>query len=173
MNPKDRAEILEMLASGKITAAEAVELLDGGKAGAGYGGPPQSSTELKATEDGFTDTSTDIAVEELKRVSLPPSDPFKIKITEDDLSAKKPNGERPRWLKIRVRDLGTGRNKVKVTLPIGFVSFGLGLARRFGADFDDDYNINDMWQMIKEGERGVLIDVEDEEDNEQVQIYLD
>ena len=62
---------------------------------------------------------------------------------------------------------------MKVTLPIGFVSFGLGLARRFGADFDDDYNIDDMWQMIKEGERGVLIDVEDEEDNEQVQIYLD
>ena len=174
MNPKDRAEILEMLASGRITAAEAVGLLDGFKGGAGYGSPPQSSGELKAAEAVVTDVSTDIALEEFKRdSSMPPSDPFKIKITEDDLSVTKPNGERPRWLKIRVRDLGTGRNKVSVTLPIGFVSFGLGLARRFGADFDDDHNINDMWQMIKEGERGVLVDVEDEEDNEQVQIYLD
>jgi hypothetical protein len=162
-----------MLASGRITAAEAVGLLDGVKGGAGYGSPPQSSVELKAAEAAIPDMSTDIAVEEFKREAMPPSDPFKIKITEDDLSVTKPNGERPRWLKIRVRDLGTGRNKVSVTLPIGFVSFGLGLARRFGADFDDDYNINDMWQMIKEGERGVLVDVEDEEDNEQVQIYLD
>ncbi len=58
-------------------------------------------------------------------------------------------------------------------MPIGLVSFGLGIARRFGADFDDDQRIEDVWRLVKEGQRGMLIDVEDEEDNEQVQIYLD
>jgi hypothetical protein len=87
------------------------------------------------------------------------------------LAAK--NGERPRWLKIQVAQLSTGRNKVNVTLPLGIVNFGLGIARRFGADFDDDYPVEELWRMMKEGERGVLVDVEDEEDDERVQIYID
>lgn len=76
-------------------------------------------------------------------------------------------------MKIRVRDLDTGRNKVNISLPLGIVDMGLGLARRFGADFDSEYNIDEMWQMIKDGERGVLVDVEDEDDNQHVQIYID
>lgn len=169
MNPDNKNEILELLAEGKITAAEAVELLAGMKAQ-----PHQESTrsEMKAAEAlGAADEA--IAVEELKSSVSKPVDPFQIKITEDDLSLTKKNGESPRWLKIRVRDLDTGRNKVNVSLPLGIVGLGLGLARRFGADFDDEYNVNEMWQMIKEGERGVLVDVEDEDDNQHVQIYID
>ncbi len=169
MNPDNKNEILELLAEGKITATEAVELLAGMKVH-----PPQESTrsEMKAAEAlGAADEA--IAVEELKSSVSKPVDPFQIKITEDDLSLTKKNGEPPRWLKIRVRDLDTGRNKVNVSLPLGIVGLGLGLARRFGADFDDEYNVNEMWQMIKEGERGVLVDVEDEDDNQHVQIYID
>lgn len=170
MNPDNKNEILELLAEGKITATEAVELLAGMKTDA-----PQESTfpEMKANEaSGETDDA--IAVEEFKsNVSKPAADPFQIKITEDDLSPSKKNVESPRWLKIRVRDLDTGRNKVNISLPLGIVGFGLGLARRFGSDFDDEYNVYEMWQMVKEGERGVLVDVEDEDDNEHVQIYID
>lgn len=96
-----------------------------------------------------------------------------FKLTREEIFSSADKGERPRWLKIRVRDLNTDRNKVSVTIPLGFISFGLGIARRFGADLDDSANIDEMWQMIKSGERGVLVDVEDEEDNEHVQIYLD
>lgn len=173
MNTKERNEILEMLAQGKITAHEAIDLLDGKSVEALGESDADDVAGLKVEESTAAMADATPAVDTIKSSVSQSSDPFKIRITEDDLQLKEKNGQRPRWLKIRVRDLGTGRNKVNITLPLGFVSFGLGIAQRFGADFDDDHNINDMWQMIKEGERGVLVDVEDEEDNEQVQIYLD
>lgn len=173
MNTKERNEILEMLAQGKITAHEAIDLLDGKSVEALGESDADDVAGLKVEESTAAMAYATPAVDTIKSSVSQSSDPFKIRITEDDLQLKEKNGQRPRWLKIRVRDLGTGRNKVNITLPLGFVSFGLGIAQRFGADFDDDHNINDMWQMLKEGERGVLVDVEDEEDNEQVQIYLD
>ncbi len=169
MNPNDKNEILELLAEGKISATEAVELLAGMKHQ-----PSQESNlpNLKAAET-FDATDEAIVVEEIKSTVSKPVDPFQITITEDDLSLTKKNGRSSRWLKIRVRDLDTGRNKVNISLPLGIVDMGLGLARRFGADFDSEYNIDEMWQMIKDGERGVLVDVEDEDDNQHVQIYID
>ena len=173
MNTTERNEILEMLAQGKITAHEAIDLLDGKEVKAYSEAHKDDFASLKAEESTAAMPDETPVVDSYKSSVTQAPDPFKIQITEDDLDLKEKNGQRPRWLKIRVRDLGTGRNKVNITLPLGFVSFGLGIAQRFGADFGDDHNINDMWQMIKEGERGVLVDVEDEEDNEQVQIYLD
>lgn len=172
MSTVNRNDILEMLAAGKITAQEAIDLLDGKEAKAFDSSAVADVGMLKAEEE-FEAASDALPADVIKSSANPSADPFKIRITEDDVLVKESNGQRPRWLKIRVRDLETGHNKVKVTLPLGLVSFGLGIARRFGADFDDDQNISEMWQMIKEGERGVLVDVEDAEDNEQVQIYLD
>ena len=163
MNPNDRNAILERLAAGEITATEAIALLDQKEPVAQAAAEP-SVAALKADE---------VPIEELKAEQTYKSEPFRgITITEDDMVVKKED-QRPRWLKIRVRDLDTGRNRVSVTLPIGLVNFGFGVARRFGADFDDDQRIEDSWRMVKEGQRGMLVDVEDEEDNEQVQIYLD
>lgn len=173
MSTMNRNEILEMLAAGKITAQEAIDLLDGKETKAFDISGAYDTTSLKAEEVSRAVSQEPPPVDVIKASASQPADPFKIRITEDDISVKENNGQRPRWLKIRVRDLETGRNKVKVTLPLGFVSVGLGIARRFGADFDDDQNISDMWQMIKEGERGVLVDVEDADDNEHVQIFLD
>jgi len=173
MNTNDRNAILEMLAAGKITATEAIALLDQKEPA----GPPAAAAEpttaaLKADE-AISSFAGEVPVEELKAERPAKPEPFRgITITEDDVVAQK-DGQQPRWLKIRVRELTTGRNRVSVTLPIGLVSFGLGIARRFGADFDDDQRVDEIWHLIKEGQRGMLIDVEDEEDNEQVQIYLD
>lgn len=174
MNTTDRSAILNMLATGKITAAEAMDLLD--KKEPVAQDPPESvgaTDAIKASEMAQSVYEDELSIEEIKAEKSGNTDPFKgLTITEDDVLLQK-DGQRPRWLKIRVRDLGTGRNKVSVTLPLGLVSFGLGIARRFGADFDDDHNVDELWRQLKEGQRGVLVDVEDEEDNEQVQIYLD
>lgn len=174
MNPTDRNAILEMLADGKITATEAIALLDQKELVA----PPVGEAEpavaaLKADEASLASFAAEVPVEELKAERPIKPEPFRgITITEDDVVAQK-DGRQPRWLKIRVRELDTGRNRVSVTLPIGLVNFGLGIARRFEADFDDGPRIEEIWRLVKEGQRGMLIDVEDEEDNQQVQIYLD
>lgn len=172
MNPTDRNEILEMLASGKISASEAVNLLDNiGKRQTAEQVSGEGVIDLKEAE--HLSFESELTVEEIKESAKKAEEPYQIKIMQDDTLLKKANGEKPRWLKIRVRNLETGKSKVSVTLPLGLVNFGLGVARHFGAEFDDDHNIHDMWQMVKEGERGVLVDVQDEEDNEHVQIYLD
>lgn len=164
MESNDKFEILRLLSEGKITASEAVELLD-------KLGTSPTQPELKAAESAASEKAPPEM--DLGKIDFPAPEPFKIKVTEDDLALTGTNGKKPRWLKIRVSELSTGRNKVNVTLPMGFVGFGLGIARRFGADFDDEFNIDEMWSMFKQGERGVLVDGEDEEDNEHVQIYLD
>ncbi len=95
-----------------------------------------------------------------------------VKITQDDLPSSG-NGGKPRWLRIRVKELNTGRNKVSINVPVGIVSFGLGIARRFGAGPENIDEASEMWKMLKNEERGVIVDVQDEEDNEHVQISLD
>lgn len=164
MESIDKVEILRLLSEGKITTTEAVELLDKSVSSPG-------KTPLKPAE--ALEFEKQPPLEKGAVVDLPSSDQFKIKVTEDDIATSSINGKKPRWLKIRVSELTSGRNKVNITLPLGFVGFGLGIARRFGAEFDDEGNISEMWELIKQGERGVLVDVEDDEDNEHVQIYLD
>lgn len=171
MDPIRRNEILEMLAAGKITATEAISLLDSQPGKPAEPEPVEAPVaDLKKAEADLSDEAP-IAVEEIKASKPDISDSFKI--TREEIFTSADKEQRPRWLKIRVRDLSSDRNKVSVSIPLGFISFGLGIARRFGADLDDSGNIDEMWQMIKTGERGVLVDVQDEEDNEHVQIYLD
>lgn len=164
MEPSEKVEILRLLSEGKITATEAVELLD--KMGSA---PPKAS----AAPGEAAVLEKEVSGDDFGQVDFPTPEPFKIKITEDEVGVAGNNGKKPRWLKIRVSELSSGRNKVNITLPMGLVGFGLGIARRFGADFDNEGNIDEMWGLMKQGERGMLVDVEDEEDNEHVQIYLD
>lgn len=171
MDPNRRNEILDMLAAGKITATEAISLLDDRSDKSIEAAPAEELVaDLKQAEVDVID-KTLIDVEEMK--ASKPDVVGSFKLTREEIFTPEDKGRRPRWLKVRVRDLNSDRNKVSVTIPLGFISFGLGIARRFGADLDDSVNIDEMWQMIRNGERGVLVDVEDEEDNQHVQIYLD
>jgi hypothetical protein len=51
-----------------------------------------------------------------------------------------------RWLRVRVTDIATGKQKVSVNLPIG---------------------------LVKSGAQGKIIDVTDDEDGEHVEIYVE
>lgn len=165
MESNDKYEILRLLSEGKISASEAVELLD--KSGASAGEQQQPAIDETIIVEKSPPAS------KLGTIDYPGPESFKIKVSEDDLAIVDGNEKKPRWLKIRVSELSSGRNKVNISLPMGFVGFGLGIARRFGANFDDEYKIDEMWSAIKQGERGMLVDVEDEEDDEHVQIFLD
>ncbi len=163
MTPDERAKILDRLAAGELSVAEAMRLLDGSA----------QAEPVKATAAPTWPAADDIpVVEELKAEAL------KIELPDETMSLKKAtngdasNGGKPRWLKIRVSDRATGHNKVNVTLPIGLVSFGLGIARHFGADMGG-MGTDELLTVIKSEQRGMLVEVNDEEDDEQVLIYLD
>lgn len=179
MQSTDRLKILDRLANGQISAAEALALLEQ----AGEAIPPAETASESKTDSPKMEGLDEIDL--LKAMEAGSTDPKTLKIDVDEIPAPiqtpKPfdeavtypgNGKKPRWLRIRVRDLETGRNKVSVNLPLGIVTFGLGIARRFNPEMGD-LDLDEMMTLIKQGERGLLVDVEDDDDNEHVQIYVD
>jgi hypothetical protein len=77
-----------------------------------------------------------------------------------------------RWMRIRVTDLKTGRAKVNVNLPMGLVNFGMKMGARFAPEMEN-VDLDEVMQAIKEGAQGKIVEVEDEDDNERVQIYIE
>lgn len=163
MDTTERAKILDRLAAGEITAAEAMRLLDG-SAQAAPAEPPKEQAWSVAD---------DIPVEEMKaeaiKIEAPDNMPARQESAANGIVGE---GGKPRWLKIRVRDRVSGHNKVSITLPIGFVSLCLGIARHLNADMRHQ-GTDELLAFLKAEQRGMLVQAEDEEDNEQVLIYLD
>jgi hypothetical protein len=83
-----------------------------------------------------------------------------------------PSNMSQRWMRIRVTDLETGRAKVNVNLPLTWVAAGL----RMGATYAPQLDNMDLAQLLSDldaGANGQLIDVEDLDDGERVQIFVD
>jgi DNA-binding transcriptional ArsR family regulator len=80
-------------------------------------------------------------------------------------------GDKPSWLHVRVTDLATGQGKVTVNIPLRLLKFGLSVGSRFAPELEG-MDWRELSSMMTE-EKGVLVDVQDEEDGEHVQIYVD
>jgi len=78
----------------------------------------------------------------------------------------------PRWFRVRVTDLETGKNKVNVNLPMSLVDVGTRMGARFAPELED-LDFNDIIQQIKSGAQGKIIEVEDAEGGERVEIYVE
>lgn len=77
-----------------------------------------------------------------------------------------------RWFRVRVTDLATGKSKVNVNIPIGLMNVGM----RLGAKFAPNVGSEEMEQIlsaVKGGVQGRIIEVEDVEDGERVEIYVE
>lgn len=137
-----RKEILQLLANGKITAQEASDLLADVRAQPEVEESPEKKTGIPGAEE-------------------------KPEVKKGELTG----AQEPRWLRVQVNDLATGRRKVTVNLPLRLVQFGLDVGSRFapemrGLDWDE------LSEMMRQ-EKGILVDVMDEEDGEHVQVYVD
>ena len=94
-----------------------------------------------------------------------------IVITEEP-AAPAGQGKAPTWFKVRVNDLQTGKQRVAVNIPFRMMRWGLRVGQRFAPELRDlDANVLD--QMVADGTPGMLVEVVDNEDNEQVQIFLE
>lgn len=79
-------------------------------------------------------------------------------------------GTEPRWLRVRVTDLETGQRKVNINLPWSLVSVGAKMGARFApAEID----LEEVMEAIHAGAAGKIVDVEDVEDNERVEIFVE
>jgi hypothetical protein len=78
----------------------------------------------------------------------------------------------PRWFRVRVTNLATGRTKVNVNLPLSLVKVGLKMGAHFSPDIED-FDWDELMAAIQEGAAGKLVEVEDIEDGEKVEVYVD
>ena len=77
-----------------------------------------------------------------------------------------------RWLHIRITSLPGGQPKASVNLPLNLVAFGLNIGARFTPELAG-IDLDDLLAMLSSEAIGPLIDVEDLDDGERVQIYID
>jgi hypothetical protein len=78
----------------------------------------------------------------------------------------------PRWLRIRVTDIKSGRNKVNVNIPMGLVNVGMKMGARFAPELEGA-QLDSLMEAIRGGQQGKVIDVVDEEDGERVEIFVE
>ncbi len=78
-----------------------------------------------------------------------------------------------RWFHVRVTDLKTGKRKVNVNIPLGLVDVGLKMGAKFAPAGLEGLDMNQIMAAIKSGGEGKIVDVEDEEENEHVEIFVE
>lgn len=133
-NADERMKILQLLQDGKITAAQAAQLLE--------------AVATSATGPGSAHSSPN--------APYPPST----------------SAGQGRWLRVRVTDTDTGKNRVNVRLPLNLVSSGIKMGMRFAPEVEG-LNIDELTSFIQSGEVGQIVDVYDEKDGEHVEVYIE
>ena len=121
---EERAQILQMISEGKISAEEGARLL---KAITSHDRPERTARTSEAL--------------------------------------------RGRWLRVRVFSMATDKPKVNFSLPMGLVNVGLRLGAQFVpglADIEDE-----IMAAAEEGTQGKILEVEDPEDGERVEIFIE
>ena len=77
-----------------------------------------------------------------------------------------------RWLRIRVTDRLSGRTKVNVNLPIGLVDVGLKMGARFAPEMIG-MDVSAIQAALKNGAQGRIVAVDDDQDAERVEIFVE
>jgi SHOCT-like domain len=77
-----------------------------------------------------------------------------------------------RWLRVRVTDRATGKTKVNVNIPVGLVDVGLKMGARFAPEMAG-MDLQAIQAAVREGYQGRIVEVDDEEDNERVEIFIE
>jgi hypothetical protein len=77
-----------------------------------------------------------------------------------------------RQLRVRVTDAFSGKTKVSVNLPLSLVDAGLNIAANFMPDLGEG-TLEDMAEAIRTGMTGKIVDVQDEEDGEHIEVFID
>lgn len=117
--------------------------------------------------------TADEAVRLLEKSPDAAATPEPMPVTQE-IVIEKParNGQQPRWLHVRVSDLNSGKDRVKVKIPFRLMRWGLKLGSKF-TDELDGLDFDELINAMHEGGDGMLVDVQDEADGEHVQVFVE
>lgn len=77
-----------------------------------------------------------------------------------------------KWLRVRVTDVGTGRSKATVQIPLALMDAGMKIGAHFAPEVEG-VNMDQLMEALRSGVTGKIIDVVDEEDGEHVEIFVE
>lgn len=105
---------------------------------------------------------------------ISPADGAKLleALTRGSQRAASSRGSAPdesRYLRVRVTDTFSGRNKVTVNLPLSLVNAGLGIASKYAPGLEEQ----DLLNAIHNGLTGKIVDVRDEDGGDHVEVYIE
>lgn len=95
-----------------------------------------------------------------------------LRALEEGSRPKPPPPPEPRWFRVRVTDLTSGKDKVNVSIPMALVNAGIKMGARFTPEIDS-VNFDDVISAIRGGAHGRIVDVTDEGEGERVEIYVE
>jgi len=78
----------------------------------------------------------------------------------------------PRWFRVRVTDLATGRDKINVNIPMGLVNVGVRMGARFVPEMEG-VEFQQVMQAIRSGQQGKVFDLTNDEEGERVEIFVE
>lgn len=81
-------------------------------------------------------------------------------------------GTEPKWFRVRVTDMVTGKMKTSVNIPFGLMQWGIQIGAQFAPEVGD-LDMDQLNQMLQSGVEGKIVDVIDEEDGEHVEIFVE
>ena len=81
-------------------------------------------------------------------------------------------GGQANWFRVRVTDAQSGRPKVNINIPMGLVNLGLKIGSHFAPD-THDLDLEQMIEAIRSGVQGRIMDIEDVEEGERVEIFVE
>jgi hypothetical protein len=81
-------------------------------------------------------------------------------------------GQRSKWFRVRVTDIASGRVRANVTIPLGLIDVGLKMGARFAPDVSG-MDLTAIQAAIRGGMRGRILDVQDDDENERVEIFVE
>ena len=79
--------------------------------------------------------------------------------------------KKARWFRVRVTDGASGRRKVNINLPLGLVGVGMKMGAKFSPEMRG-VDPEEIFEAIKTGAHGKIVDVFDDEDGEHVEIFV-
>jgi len=79
---------------------------------------------------------------------------------------------RPRWFRVRVTDLKTGRSKVNINIPMALVNVAVKMGARFVPE-SEDIDLEALAEAIRSGQQGKILEVTDQDEAEYVEIFVE
>lgn len=79
---------------------------------------------------------------------------------------------KPSLLRVRVTDTNTGKVRVNVRLPLSLVKSGIKMGAKFAPEVEG-LDMDTLSEFINSGERGQIVDIEDANDGEHIEVFIE